>query len=78
MRSSVMHLKSITGRQKLSSAYVMCLVGNTLPLNQLPAEPYMETMPDESQEEIILKTEVEGDSPGEERVKIEGGRIGRL
>ena len=38
----------------------------------------METMPDESQEEIILKTEVEGDSPGEERVKIEGGRIGRL
>lgn len=45
---------------------------------QLPAEPYMETMPDESQEEIILKTEVEGDSPGEERVKIEGGRTGRL
>lgn len=38
----------------------------------------METMPDQSQEEIILKTEVEGDSPGEERVKIEGGRIGRL
>lgn len=43
---------------------------------QLPAEPYLETMPDQSQEEIILKTEVQGDSQGNKEWKLKEEELG--